>query len=393
MRHVTLKLGDIKPNPYRDFKEVPLDPKNIEALRDSIRETGFWSGLQVRKSGDDYQLVFGHNRVEAGKQELGPDFEYEFDLIDADEQEMIRRMNFENLQDVVQPTLGHLKIGVRAARDQIEAALRSGASRDAPDWADNANGTFTKAQKDGVIGARMVAIYLYGSDKRRKTIDRVLGQIPLTPWQEQKRQEAVAGAGGTVVPLDALKKAKADLAYNPEAGEFFHRPAHADTFRRAVVSEAGQAVLTKEDQKRLAEKIAKTLKQVPGGTQPPAIGGIATANTPADERLNEANIERMVQDEIAVRKGLNAQTLKLERKAKAYADKAEEFTRWVEDLHKDLLGDLGTLMGKPARDLKITLDYLQKQLAVSGPVIFGLDPQDQNLIGDADIIEGEIING
>lgn len=392
MKHVTLKLGAIKPNPYRDFKEVPLDPKNIEALRDSIRETGFWSGLQVRAGGGDYQLVFGHNRIEAGKQELGPDFEYEFDLIDADEREMIRRMNFENLQDVVQPTLGHLKIGVRAARDQLEAVLRG----DTPPrgGVSEVFGTrFDDARKTGVIGAAAVANYLYGSAKREKTIERVLGQLDLTPWQEQKRQEAVAGVGGTVVPIDALKRAKADLAYNPDAGNFFHRPRHADTFRKAVVSEEGQSVLTKDDQKRLAEKIAKTLKQVPGGTQPPAIGGIATASTPPEERLNEANIERMVQDEIAVRKGLNTDTLKLERKAKAYADKAEEFTHWVEDLHRDLLGDLGTLMGKPARDLKITLDYLQKQLAVSGPTIFGIDPQDQNLIGDADIIEGEIING
>ena len=63
---VRLNLSEILPNPYRDFKLNPLQEKTIQDLMSSIKETGYWLNVQVRKRSDGrYEAVFGHHRIEA----------------------------------------------------------------------------------------------------------------------------------------------------------------------------------------------------------------------------------------------------------------------------------------------------------------------------------------
>jgi ParB/RepB/Spo0J family partition protein len=65
-----LQFKDILPNPYRDLKRNSLNEETIEALRVSVRKTGFWNNVEVRKNKEGkYELAYGHHRLEAAKRE------------------------------------------------------------------------------------------------------------------------------------------------------------------------------------------------------------------------------------------------------------------------------------------------------------------------------------
>lgn len=65
-----LKFKDILPNPYRDLTNNPLNEETVETLRVSVRKTGFWNNVEVRKNkAGKYELAYGHHRLEAAKRE------------------------------------------------------------------------------------------------------------------------------------------------------------------------------------------------------------------------------------------------------------------------------------------------------------------------------------
>lgn len=379
MHTITLRLRDVQPNPYRDFEAVPLDRSAVEALRNSMRETGFWSGLQVRAHGDGHQLVFGHNRMQAAAQEFGDDHLYEFDLIEADEREMIRRMNFENLQDLVQPTLGHLRIGVRAARDQIIALMQAGdVEAFVPYYGDISNAK--KALRDRDVTCRAIAQFLYGDEYRFRTIERVLNQVAIHPWQEEKRLADLTTMGAKNTPEDAAKREAIvqELAYDTEASKVFHRPAHAEAFRKAVVSPKVRAAVPKASQKGLAAKIASTLKQTAGGVQPPALGGrqgVAKASTPAEERLTEKNIERLVIETAEVLAGVSETDLAARRRMASYAKRLMDMQRLVTEIAGDdelfiSIDALGGGTGSEKSDFLLQMRNAESVLKTHGTLLW-----------------------
>lgn len=68
MTDIALEL--IRPNPFRDFELHPIDDAQVEKLRASIsRSGGLWPGVLARPFGDEYQLAFGHHRIEAARLE------------------------------------------------------------------------------------------------------------------------------------------------------------------------------------------------------------------------------------------------------------------------------------------------------------------------------------
>lgn len=63
-----IKLKDLKSNPYRDLKKYPIRQERIESLKASIEQTGFWDNVLARPAGEQYELAYGHNRLEALRQ-------------------------------------------------------------------------------------------------------------------------------------------------------------------------------------------------------------------------------------------------------------------------------------------------------------------------------------
>jgi hypothetical protein len=121
-----ISLKDLRPNPYRDSSNYPIHREKIEALKASIRSTGFWDNILVRKApeGEHYEIAYGHHRLVA-LQELSSEnvieenFEFEAPVRQLDEATMVRIMANENANeyrltsDIVDET-------IRVAREFIQ---------------------------------------------------------------------------------------------------------------------------------------------------------------------------------------------------------------------------------------------------------------------------------
>jgi hypothetical protein len=97
---VTIALGDIKPNPFRDPARYLMSETAISALMASIAEAGLWQNtLLGRRVNGEIELVFGHKRVEAGKRKLGADQPINLHLAKIDDAGMVRNLVLENMRE------------------------------------------------------------------------------------------------------------------------------------------------------------------------------------------------------------------------------------------------------------------------------------------------------
>lgn len=64
MKRIT--LGGLVPNPFKKhILNGRIDEEKVKAIKQSASKTSFWENWVVRKHGDEYQLVFGHHRLQA----------------------------------------------------------------------------------------------------------------------------------------------------------------------------------------------------------------------------------------------------------------------------------------------------------------------------------------
>jgi ParB-like chromosome segregation protein Spo0J len=96
---VKLKISSVDPNPMRQLKKYPFNENKIGALRRSIRDVGLWEGVIARRAGNRVELAFGHHRLEAARKELGNDARISIILRDLSDEEMLKFMGRENLED------------------------------------------------------------------------------------------------------------------------------------------------------------------------------------------------------------------------------------------------------------------------------------------------------
>jgi ParB/RepB/Spo0J family partition protein len=92
-----VSMGKIKPNPFRMLEKYPYDEDKLETLQSSIEETGFWEGVIARKHSDEFQLAFGHHRVEAARRNGLK--EIPLVIHDLTDEKMLKMMARENMED------------------------------------------------------------------------------------------------------------------------------------------------------------------------------------------------------------------------------------------------------------------------------------------------------
>lgn len=81
-RFARVRLGDIKPNRFRNTNRWPLEREVIDKLVRSINETGFWNNLQaIENERGEVELRFGHHRLAAGLELFGPDYEVAIEIV------------------------------------------------------------------------------------------------------------------------------------------------------------------------------------------------------------------------------------------------------------------------------------------------------------------------
>jgi hypothetical protein len=94
----TVAVKDLRPNPFRRLDEYSIIREKVDALKESIDTTGFWSNILGRPREDGtVEIAFGHHRL-AALRELGAPC---VDMIvqDLTDEEMLRIMANENMQE------------------------------------------------------------------------------------------------------------------------------------------------------------------------------------------------------------------------------------------------------------------------------------------------------
>ena len=117
-----VRLGDLKPNPFRNYDDYPLNKTTVDLLVQSITKTCFWDNILVRRNKTElnpkgeFQLAYGHHRMTAATQVLGVDHIVDIPVKDLSDDDMLRIQGEENLEIYVSkgPT------NIRARNAQIK---------------------------------------------------------------------------------------------------------------------------------------------------------------------------------------------------------------------------------------------------------------------------------
>lgn len=66
MGFITVKLTNIKDNPYRDPDVYAYDALKVGMLKESVKDTSYWENNLARRTKDgEIQLAYGHHRIQA----------------------------------------------------------------------------------------------------------------------------------------------------------------------------------------------------------------------------------------------------------------------------------------------------------------------------------------
>ncbi len=125
-----ISVQDLHPNPYRDLSRYPIHREKIEALKASIRATGFWDNILVRKNDEGrFEMAYGHHRLEALRELIAEkavegDFEIEAPVRKLDDATMIGIMANENVEEY-RVTAEIIDETVRVAREFIQKETKT----------------------------------------------------------------------------------------------------------------------------------------------------------------------------------------------------------------------------------------------------------------------------
>lgn len=115
-----VEVSKLKPNPYRRIDEYQIDKEKVAELKMSISDTSFWDNLLARKHGNEFQIAYGHHRLEALK-ELKIK-EIDIPVRDIDDGMMIKIMANEN-RDTYKANRSVMIETIKVARDFLREQI------------------------------------------------------------------------------------------------------------------------------------------------------------------------------------------------------------------------------------------------------------------------------
>lgn len=218
-----IQVSKIDTNPYRHIEKYPINREKVEALKNSINQTGFWDNILLRPRGDRYQLAYGHHRLSAIK-ELGVET-VDVPVRDLDDATMLRIMANENM-DEWRASPAVINETVFAAKEFIDSELAK-------------YETWEEASDKNIrswISDKQAWYKLKASGAGRDTICAFLG----SNWKQWMIQEA----------LETLKSDREKIV-DRRAAETMQSVESAKHFKAAVK----EYEIPYEDQREIAEKI------------------------------------------------------------------------------------------------------------------------------------------
>lgn len=94
-----VKVKDLKPNPFRDVNNYPMNEEKVRMLAESIKQTGFWDNILARKQNGGFQIAYGHHRLAAVREVFKPTDEVDIPVKELSDALMIKIMANENMDD------------------------------------------------------------------------------------------------------------------------------------------------------------------------------------------------------------------------------------------------------------------------------------------------------
>jgi hypothetical protein len=97
--HKSIKLKNLRPNPFRDLSTYRLQHERVQQLVQAMQETGLWSNMQARPHPTErgiYEITAGHHRLAAALETFGEDYEVEVEIGKYGDLQMLRMMAHEN---------------------------------------------------------------------------------------------------------------------------------------------------------------------------------------------------------------------------------------------------------------------------------------------------------
>jgi ParB-like chromosome segregation protein Spo0J len=159
-----VNVKDLEANPFREIGKYPIDEAKVTSLERSINDTFFWDNVICRKSGNKYQIAYGHHRLVA-LQNLKIK-KVDIPILDLTDAQMVRIMAEENLEWLTTPLVVYQT--VISVKKFLDAEL---AKYDKWEGSDkfvlslfSEKGGFQLAKKEGV-GRRTILKFLGGNWK------------------------------------------------------------------------------------------------------------------------------------------------------------------------------------------------------------------------------------
>lgn len=91
-----IQIKDLKPNPFRDMENYPINEEKVKSLTNSINQTGFWDNILARKNNGNIEIAYGHHRLVVLKKLFKPNDYVDIPVKELDDPTMIRIMANEN---------------------------------------------------------------------------------------------------------------------------------------------------------------------------------------------------------------------------------------------------------------------------------------------------------
>ncbi len=245
-----IQVNLLESNPFRRMEHYPINPAKVAALKNSIRETGFWDNIVVRKhpkKEGKFQIAYGHHRLQAVK-EAGLT-EVNIPVRDLDDIAMIRIMANENM-DEWKSNVAVTNETVLTAKEFIEAEVK----RAGRNWRQ----LHSEIQKLWPTGEKAFLVSVGVWDAKGNSPNFRRGG----PGSDIIRR--FLGSNWDHNVIDTALSLLNDPEIDREAVEEFKSPLHAETFRKAVKNineRAGSEVIPKEKQKALAQTIKKEIAE------------------------------------------------------------------------------------------------------------------------------------
>lgn len=390
---IKVKLSEVGPNPFRNFTLNPIDPDHIKGLVDSINEHGFWTGVQVRKdpNGDGYQTVFGHRRFMAAAAALGEDGEVDVQVVDIDDEGMIRRLFDENFHQGGYASSLDVQEAVEAARDRLIVMMQSlkanylkalpptRHSQKTETWAEDFQRILNESGMSRFFcpdkaeeprksqlqlhlskihrldpGPVAVAKMIMGESYRNNSgqYSQIAAAYEVLPNHPETREfiDDTPPAGAQPAPnLEALKHSVRDLPRQTHVTTAFHAVKKAAEGKDAKA----EAARKPEVQQKIAERIKEDLAVFTSKSQRVKVSptsGVKTeknwAGMKPESRMTSSNIKRVVEEVLEEEVGGNRDNVKLRTKAERLRTRYEEVTKLLQETQKEW-GDLDSMMEDP----------------------------------------------